>query len=251
MKKTLTQIAREFWIPMLGAALWAAYEYCCAGTSADRSLSGLIKAFGASFFFISWLLAQWFRIQKQQKVDGHLSTIDKRVTETLESVQARTGELMSHITGGDSVCYLDVYEEPDLDGNLNSMAIRHFGKYPLYDVAVHIANIDDYDRRFGQEISFRDYHSNRQYADAGVLPVGLVSNIKCTLPVRRDLRYNVHFYARNGDFVQQLYLHQVPGGRLARATRVLRGDVVVYENISPDFVFEASGKIDWWKHTPP
>ena len=250
MKNTFKQIAREFWFPFACAISWAAYDYW-SQVETEKNLPALIKAFGAAFFFISWLLAQWFRIRKQQKVDGSLSTIETRVMETLAAVEARTDDLTSHITGGDTVCYLDIFDNPDENGNLTRMAVRLVGRHPLYDVDVYIANIDEYGRRFGENISFRDYHGNRQYAAAGDLPVGLVSGIDCILPIKTDLRYNIHFYARNGHFVQQLYLQPTIDGGVVRATRVLRGSTIVYENISHGFAMEASGEISWWRTEAP
>lgn len=246
MKNTFKQIGREFWFPLVCAASWALYEYC----NSTMDTSSVIKSFGGAFFFISWLLAQWFRIRKQQKVDGDLSTIERRVSETLNAVQMKTDDLICHITGGESICYLDVLDRPDKEGNLPRMALCHRGPYPLYHVTLRIADIDRYDREFGSDISFMQYYDNQKVIEVGDLAVNLVRVVHVALPVESNHRYTINFYARNGHFVQQLYFQTTPKG-FVLATRVLRGSVVVYEDIPDEFAFDASTGIEWWASDGP
>lgn len=250
MKNTFRQIGREFWAPMLGAVLWVVYEYCNSTTEGERGVSALIKAFGAAFFFISWLLAQWFRIRKQQKVDSYLSVIDTRVSETLSAVQSKTDDLVGHITGGDTICYLDFYERPDSQGVINTMSVRLHGNYPLYDVELYIADIDDYEKRFGSNIGITEYLENRKQFTVGDMSVGIVNTLKCELATKTSRRFNIHFYARNGHFVQQLYL-QIDLNGSTRATRILRENIVVYEHVPENFTLVPAGQISWWSPDAP
>lgn len=250
MKKTFEQIFREFSIPFVCAISWAAYEHSFVLTDTEKGVSALIKAFGAAFFFVSWLLAQWFRIRKQQKIDGDLSTIERRVEETLTAVQAKTDDLVSHITGGDSVCYLDLLDEQDEEGSLRVMAACHHGNHPLYDVDLHIADLDDYERRFGRALTFRQYFENRVHLAVGDLAVKLVKGVECVLPVKNSRRFNIHFYARNGHFVQQLHFQEKNTG-LVRATRVVRNGKVVYEDVPNDFAYDTSVGLEWWDTEGP
>ncbi|MGX9699507.1 hypothetical protein ACWYXK_21260 [Janthinobacterium lividum] len=250
MQNTFKQIGREFWFPFVCAVSWAVYEYYQSSTDTEKGVAASVKAFGAAFFFVSWLLAQWFRIRKQQKIDGDLSTIERRVGETLTAVQAKTDDLVCHITGGESVCFLDTIDAPDSEGGFSRMAVRHIGEHPLYDVMLHIANIDDYDRRFGNNITFRQYYDNQVAVEVGDLAVKLVKAVRCPLPVKNSRRYNIHFYARNGNFTQQLHFKVTDTG-MVRATRILRNDKVVYEDVPKNFAYDPTKGLEWWEEDGP
>jgi hypothetical protein len=77
--KVLIQLLKEFWLPLLLGAAWTAYNL------ADRqgnqlSIRETINIFGPTFFFMSWLVAQWLRVKKQQKFEEGLSGIQADVS---------------------------------------------------------------------------------------------------------------------------------------------------------------------------
>jgi len=72
--KILRQLLREFWLPLLLGAAWTAFNFY------DRPLSEwnartVLNVFGPTFFFMSWLVAQWYRVRKQQRVEEGLDTL--------------------------------------------------------------------------------------------------------------------------------------------------------------------------------
>jgi hypothetical protein len=76
--KILLQLLREFWLPLLLGIVWTIYNFV------DRPLAQwtareAINVFGPTFFFLSWLLAQWYRVKKQQRVEDGITEIQRDV----------------------------------------------------------------------------------------------------------------------------------------------------------------------------
>lgn len=72
--RILLQLLREFWLPLLLGIAWTIYNFV------DRPLSQwtvreVINVAGPMFFIMSWWLAQWFRVKKQQRVEDGLTEI--------------------------------------------------------------------------------------------------------------------------------------------------------------------------------
>lgn len=58
MWSPVVQLLREFWAPFIGGVAWTVYNLV------DRSMTSwsvrdFINTFGPTFFFLSWVLAQW------------------------------------------------------------------------------------------------------------------------------------------------------------------------------------------------
>jgi hypothetical protein len=72
--KILFQLLKEFWLPLILGVAWTLYNV------ADKppeswTAKELINIFGPTFFFASWLVAQWYRVRKQQRVESGLTDI--------------------------------------------------------------------------------------------------------------------------------------------------------------------------------
>jgi hypothetical protein len=76
--KVLRQLLREFWLPLLLGVVWTAYNVI-AGPRTDWTVRHTLNVLGPTFFFISWLVAQWYRVRKQQRVEDELSEIQSGV----------------------------------------------------------------------------------------------------------------------------------------------------------------------------
>jgi hypothetical protein len=98
----LHQLLKEFWIPLLIAIGWGIYNVL--GTENSQwSTREFVNWFAPAFFFASWLLAQWFRVRKQQKIEGDLEHLQTLTKVLLEEVSAKTKHLLDQLTGGDSL----------------------------------------------------------------------------------------------------------------------------------------------------
>lgn len=72
--RVLRQLLREFWLPLLLGAGWTAFNFYDKPLS-QWSTRTILNAFGPTFFFMSWLVAQWYRVRKQQRVEEGLDTL--------------------------------------------------------------------------------------------------------------------------------------------------------------------------------
>ncbi len=72
--RTLRQLLREFWMPLILGVAWTAYNLA-ARPPGYWSLREALNIFGPTFFFLSWLGAQWHRVRKQQKVEADLQEL--------------------------------------------------------------------------------------------------------------------------------------------------------------------------------
>jgi hypothetical protein len=76
--KVLIQLLKEFWLPLILGLLWTIYNIADTPI-AEWSAKNFLNIFGPTFFFMSWLVAQWYRVRKQQKVEAGLGEIQDNV----------------------------------------------------------------------------------------------------------------------------------------------------------------------------
>jgi hypothetical protein len=248
-KKTVfAQVLKEFWFPLCVACVWAFYEWI-SSKEENKKLADVIKAFGAAFFFVSWLLSQWFRILKQQKLEGGLSSIEQNVTRTLHELESRTKDISFHITGGDSICYFSLIDPINKDGSLPRLALLHHGAHPLYEVTCRISDCDADLEEFGPEPVFSKIYDNQKEIKLGNLSPSLVSVCKVNLELGTggEKNFLINFYARNGSFMQVLKFKK-NGEKFVLATKVTREKSVIFEEIPTNFPLDENGNVGWHSH---
>lgn len=76
--KILLQLLREFWLPLLLGIGWTVFNFVDRPLS-DWTTRNVLNVFGPTFFFMSWLVAQWYRVRKQQRVEEGLVGIQRDV----------------------------------------------------------------------------------------------------------------------------------------------------------------------------
>jgi hypothetical protein len=72
--KIVIQLLKEFWLPLLLGVVWTAYNVL-GNPKGHWNVRTVLNAFGPTFFFMSWLVAQWHRVKKQQNVEEGISSI--------------------------------------------------------------------------------------------------------------------------------------------------------------------------------
>lgn len=72
--KILWQLLKEFWLPLLLGIAWTLYNFVDKPI-AQWDVRNTVNIFGPTFFFMSWLVAQWYRVKKQQNVEEGLTGI--------------------------------------------------------------------------------------------------------------------------------------------------------------------------------
>ena len=72
--KVLLQLLREFWLPLILGVAWTIYNLADRPPS-EWTVKAALNVFGPTFFFVSWLAAQWYRVRKQQRVEDDLAKL--------------------------------------------------------------------------------------------------------------------------------------------------------------------------------
>jgi len=72
--KIFLQLLKEFWLPLLLGVAWTLFNVIDRPPSSWK-IKEIVNIFGPTFFFISWLVAQWYRVKKQQKIENDLTGI--------------------------------------------------------------------------------------------------------------------------------------------------------------------------------
>lgn len=88
------QLLREFWIPSLVCLIWSAINIFTSSNE-DWSFTKIVNIAAPTFFFASWLTAQYFRVRKQEHVSSSLSTIEERVDNVLGRIEKQANELQA------------------------------------------------------------------------------------------------------------------------------------------------------------
>ncbi len=109
MNKILSQIIKEFWLPISLAILWTGINWYSKKDS--QTFIDTINGFGAAFFFLSWLLAQYWRVKKQIKVESSFSEIETKMISLTDKLEQKTNNIVNHITGGDSYYYYKITKQ--------------------------------------------------------------------------------------------------------------------------------------------
>jgi hypothetical protein len=108
-KKIFPQLLKEFWIPFLIASCWTFYNLY--SNSTKPTFLNILSSFSPAFFFLSWLLAQYWRVKKQIGVEAGFSTVEKNLINLSQELETKTTNLIKHITGGDSFFYYVVHKQ--------------------------------------------------------------------------------------------------------------------------------------------
>jgi hypothetical protein len=77
--KVFIKLLSEFWLPLVLGIAWTAFNFLDRPLS-EWTIREVVNVFGPTFFFASWLVAQWYRVQKQQRVENDLNTLQRDIT---------------------------------------------------------------------------------------------------------------------------------------------------------------------------
>jgi len=146
-------------------------------------------------------------------------------------------EIKESITGGDSFCYLTVTQLKN-PNDVGLLLVNNAGKYPLYDLSMRMANLDDVEQLASREHNSLDVLKLGTSFTLGNLSAGLATSLgTIPLPRQKQLRFNVFFYARNGSFTELLRLKNVDGiwRQAIRVTPEFKPEQVIFEKIDPEY----------------
>jgi hypothetical protein len=242
---TFKQIVKEFWIPLLLSIAWVLYNIYGNESSEIWNIQKVVNIFGPTFFLLSWVTGQFFRVKKQTKVEDSFVVIETRFNELFTEVEKRTKDMIGHISGGNSFPYFQI---SSLDNNSNTgiLVAIHEGEYPLYDVHARIVDLQKFDQvkdNFSlTSIGYCDTH-----VSVGNMIPSHVSMIQQQWKIENEptQSYNIFFTARNGSFNQQIRLNKI-NGIWVSATKVITWDnEVLLEKIENNYPRDVNGNVRW------
>jgi hypothetical protein len=225
----IKQLLREFWLPFLLAGAWSVYNALAIVDPKTPGWAVFVKNFGPSFFLLSWMTGQWFRVKKQSGVESRLDQIAGRIEKAANDV-----------TGGDSYCFC-VLMKPNDSGKSKIMFFNN-GKHPLYELGVRMFDAIDRNR------VNKSGHDPNSYINIGNLPAGQTAALTPEWDASdgQDIRLDIHYAARNGEFHQQLIVLR-PGGKWLFGMRVVRDGDTLQDTWDTEIV-DWPG---WWELKPP
>lgn len=86
------QLLKEFWIPFLICVSWTAINFFTSNGDI-WNFTKIINIAAPTFFFASWMTAQYFRVRKQEHVSSSLILIESRIEKALEKLTVQANDL--------------------------------------------------------------------------------------------------------------------------------------------------------------
>ncbi len=243
----LTQLVREMWAPLVMAVSWTGFSlYQDPGA---RNVKDAISNFGTSFFLVCWAFSQWYRVKKQQKVEGGISEIDARINQSISNFNDKVTTLLNNLTGGPGFCYVQAFANPTGPSHLSLISDE---KYSLFDLTFSIRDAAADSQKYE---SFDEYLRQQTNFPVGELAPGravTIGQFDFKLGSAPRKNFLINFFARNGIWLQELQFYDTGNGYIF-ATKVTREfhSVVLFEFAEPGFPRNSVGDIDWVVGRPP
>lgn len=141
MKKIINQLIKEFWIPLLISIIWTLINIYLIFDDNEANLKtnaiNYVNIFGPTFFLVSWLTGQIFRVKKQMNVEHNLNKVENKLISITEQLENKTNQLINFTTGGDSYFYYKVTNNiPDKESFYFTIEGQYVGEYPLCNVRI-------------------------------------------------------------------------------------------------------------------
>jgi hypothetical protein len=250
--KVLKQLFYEFWLPLGLAVGWAFYS--ARLETSNMYLSELGGAWAKSFFFFSWISGNFNRVKKNQQTEAGLKNIYGRVQSLIDDLEARTVDLVGHITGGNSFCYLGL-SSMQTPQRAMTVFICHSGSHNIPDVEIKITDQNGLMSYLGtikpggNTLDLNHFNSFTQNYGKHVLRIGQAAMFDVLMPEPVDgfIELKIDFYPPAKHFYQMLYIDttQVPW---ATATRVTRDANIIHEYADRLYPREDDGQVNWESH---
>ena len=172
----------------------------------------------------------------QQQANSVLNLLTKS-----EEIARLNQELANSVIGGDSFCFFGISTINPVT-NTVKLYVIHSGEHNLYGVRARIVDVEKLDQLFKGKLPLDQAETNISIGD--LIPSFAQSFSPFTLGNGNTRSFNVIFTARNGFFRQLLWFKKIHGEWLY-ATKVERGNKVLFEQIDKEFPRTAMGNVEW------
>jgi hypothetical protein len=241
--KIFIQIIKEYWISFVLSIVWLIFNICNSETREEWDLKKIVNLIGPTFFLISWMTGQFFRIKKQTKIEESFGNIEFRFQDILNKFESRTNEIITHITGGDSFPCARITNISN--SNEGIFMIIHNGKHPLYDVTARIVDLQKLETVNSMISSEKVINVEQNIHLGNLIPSHAHMIKKWKLEREPYQSYNIFFTARNGSFTQLLRLKKILGVWMTASKVTDQNNKLIFENIDKNFPRNENEKIDW------
>lgn len=247
MKKVINQIFKEFWIPLTLSIFWVSYNIYGGSTDSKWDIQKVVNVFGPTFFLLSWLTGQFFRVKKQTKVESSFEAMEARFGELLDRVEKGTNEMIAHISGGDSFPWI-LYGMPERSSDTGMLMAFHQGEHPLYDVAVRIVDLRKLKQILGNPSLASLAYADTNIKIGNMIPSHVQTIQPWTLENAPEHSYNIFISARNGNFTQFLRLKKI-NNSWTSATKIMNTNgKILHEDIDENYPRDPEGNVIWEGH---
>ena len=240
---TLKRLAKEFWLPLLLAAVWTGFGvlsgggYDIKGAVAKANLQSIIANFATSFFFLSWLSGQVFRVKKQAHVEAGLASVEQRIGVLLSKIEAQTESLLGYSVGGINSAKLVMAIGGAVSHPGRQLAMLHLmneSQYPIFDVRIDLLDMDEpIDRANGRLWTNHRWECPHLYPTKAYTDWRQAYQFDVTDKAR--LRLNVTVFTRNDVLICQFLMLRDKSGQALVASKIGRAWGQSEQNIPAGF----------------
>ena len=238
----LVRFVSEFWLPFLIAVAWTYWNWRQSVGPYDVLEKGIVN-----FFAAGWAFSQWNRIKKQKRNEDGLSDVAGKVSGVLENLNQVASRIEGYATGGDSIAVLTPLFQNIIAPK--AFVLKLHGQFPLKNLSVRIMDLERV-KKFGMRAIEENLHD---FADLGAHGSGIIvlnEDAEESFFSPNETTIIVYVTATNGSTVQTTRYLRVDNVVLS-ATKIEKKNMVIYEDISPDYPRDANGEIDWGEATIP
>jgi hypothetical protein len=242
--KIFKQILREFWLPLTLSIAWVLFNIYGQTNSSEWNIQRIVNVFGATFFLLSWMTGQFFRVKKQTKVEDSFGSIENRFEQLLDKIESRTEEMINHTTGGNSFVWYMIAQLHH-ESNSGILVANHEGEYALRDISARIVDLQKFNQ-LRNKTSLKEIQTTETIISIdSAIPnhSSLVQNWK--LESEPEQSYNIFTTASNGGVTQLLRLKKIDGAWVSASKVTDSDNEIIHERIDDNYPRNAEGNIVW------
>jgi len=236
--QVLGQLIYEFSIPLLISIAWTMYD------AKEKPAAELLQIGIVHFFAVGWAFSQWNRVKKQIRTERNLSSVGDDVKGLIKKLEQHTDDLIGYSTSKDSFCLVELVPSPEHDPFL--LMLRHFGKYPVFDLSLEVWDHNVFDDMRAEGITQISNRIIFNFPSVHPLDYKMLNfSPRPKINGSGQVRLSFLCASRSGEYRQDLMAVLI-NEHWIYATRVIREGVVMSEDIPADFPLNDEGNIDWY-----
>jgi uncharacterized membrane protein YciS (DUF1049 family) len=237
--KIIIQLLREFLIPLVLSIAWVILNFL--QSNGQWTLLTAINVFGPTFFLLSWMIGQIFRVKKQIGVETTLQRITGDLENVANTIRVNAEKLSSSVTGGDGfIHFLPQVYYPELVKNGLVLLMLKNGEYPLYDVSAKL--ISSLDLGY-PDMELVVGNTKEKVSSLHKLPIDMIGV--------NEHKLKLWITARNGAYYQDIWLKKTQN-RWTFAIRVRdSNNGIRLEQVDTDFPIHGDKVFEHFDTFPP